>query len=102
MAEKTIFKTDEQVEEIVAEPGYYTIILHNDDYTSMDFVVSVLRKIFHKPFVEADKLMLEVHKKGKSKVASYPYDIAATKVVQVHNYAEKEGFPLKCTMEKEE
>lgn len=101
MAEKTVFSTESRTEDQVKEPGRYTIILHNDNYTTMDFVVSVLREIFHKPAIEANRIMLDVHRKGKGRVGVYPYDIAATKLYQVENMASRSGFPLKCTMERE-
>ncbi len=89
----------EDVENEVKEPEMYVIILHNDHYTTMDFVVTVLVRIFHKSTPEATKIMLDVHKKGKGLVGTYPYDIAATKVAQVKAMAKEAEFPLKCTME---
>ena len=82
------------------EPEDYRIILLNDDFTTMEFVVSILMTVFHKPLPEATKIMLDVHKKGKGIVGVYSYDIAATKVNQVHELARQNGFPLKCVMEK--
>lgn len=84
----------------VKEPEEYRVILLNDNYTTMEFVVSVLITIFHKTIPEATRLMLEVHKRGRSTVGVYGYDIAVTKVNQVHQVAKQNGFPLKCTMEK--
>jgi ATP-dependent Clp protease adaptor protein ClpS len=102
MAEKIILKKEKQIKEIINEPGHYAVILYNDSYTTMDFVVFILMEIFHKTETEANRLMLEVHIKGKSKIGSYTFDIAATKVEDVNFRSEKAGFPLKCTMEKEE
>jgi len=82
------------------EPDEYRVLLLNDDYTTMEFVVSVIMTVFHKPLPEAAKIMLDVHKKGKGTVGVYSYDIAATKISQVHQLARQNGFPLKCTMEK--
>ncbi|MCP5514545.1 MAG: ATP-dependent Clp protease adaptor ClpS [Spirochaetales bacterium] len=101
MSGKTDFRTDQKFSELVKEPGRYLIVLHNDNYTTMEFVVSVLKEVFHKSSIEANVIMLEVHKKGAGKVGSYTYDIAATKMYQVENMASRAGYPLKCTMEKE-
>ncbi|HUX38392.1 MAG TPA: ATP-dependent Clp protease adapter ClpS [Rectinemataceae bacterium] len=81
-------------------PEEFRVILLNDDYTTMEFVVSVLMTVFHKPVPEATRIMLDVHKKGRGIVGTYTYDIAATKVNQVHALARQNGFPLKCMMEK--
>ena len=82
------------------EPEMFRVILHNDHYTTMEFVVDVLRIIFHKGLPEATKIMLDVHKKGRGNVGVYTYDIARTKVAQVASMAKEEQYPLKCTMEK--
>jgi ATP-dependent Clp protease adaptor protein ClpS len=87
-------------DEEVKEPEEYTVLLLNDDYTTMEFVVTVIMTVFHKPLPEATKIMLDVHKKGKGTVGIYSYDIAVTKINQVHLLARQNGFPLKCTMEK--
>ena len=86
--------------EDVKQPEEYRVILLNDDFTTMEFVVSVLMTVFHKAVPEATRIMLDVHKKGRGIVGVYTYDIAATKVNQVHTLARQNGFPLKCTMEK--
>lgn len=91
----------EKVTPKVKEPSLYRVVLHNDDYTTTDFVVEVLVTIFHKPAMEATRIMMDVHKKGRGQVGLYPYDIAATKVYQVKEMAKKREFPLKCTLEKE-
>lgn len=90
----------EEVENQLKEPEMYVVVLHNDHYTTMDFVVSVLVEVFHKSTPEATKIMLDVHKKGKGLVGTFPYDIAATKVAQVRAMAKKAEYPLKCTIEK--
>lgn len=84
----------------VKEPPLYNVILLNDDYTTMDFVVHVLQKFFHKDFGEANRIMLNVHQKGRGVCGIYPYDIASTKVVQVTDYSRKHEMPLQCVMEK--
>ena len=82
------------------EPEEYRVILLNDDFTTMEFVVSVQMTIFHKTRPEATKIMIDVHRKGRGVVGEYCYDIAATKINQVHLLARQMGFPLKCTMER--
>ena len=82
------------------EPDMYSVILHNDHYTTMDFVVEVIVGVFQKPVIEAEKIMMDVHKKGKGAVGAYPYDIAATRCARVKQMAREREFPLKCTIEK--
>lgn len=82
------------------EPEEYRVLLLNDDFTTMEFVVSVLMTIFHKTLPEATKIMIDVHRKGRGIVGEYCYDIAATKINQVHLLARQMGFPLRCTMER--
>ena len=84
----------------IREPKMYRVILHNDDYTTMDFVIEVLISIFHKPAVDAARIMVDVHKKGKGICGVYTYDIAATRVVRVHQLARRREFPLKCSLEE--
>lgn len=71
----------------------------NDDFTTMDFVVDILRDIFHKDEIEAERLMLLVHETGKAVVGSYPYDIAVSKVQTAAARAKAEGFPFRMTLE---
>jgi ATP-dependent Clp protease adaptor protein ClpS len=82
------------------EPRLYRVILHNDDYTTMDFVVKVVMAVFHKPAAEATKIMLDVHKKGRGIVGVYTRDIALTKVSQVHDMARQGEFPLRASCEE--
>lgn len=84
----------------VKEPEDYRVILLNDDYTFMEFVVEVLMTIFHKSEDDAVQIMLDVHKKGKGTVGVYTFDVAQTKVGQVHTLARQHDFPLKCIIEK--
>ncbi len=91
--------TEDQAE--LREPKLYRVILHNDHYTTMDFVVDVLVKVFHKPAVEATKIMLDVHRRGRGVCGIYTYDIAVTKVNRVQTMAKMREFPLRCTMEEE-
>ena len=81
------------------EPEEFKVILLNDDYTTMEFVVEILMNIFHKGVDDAFKIMLDVHKKGKGIVGVYTWDIAVTKTEQVHDQASANQFPLKCVIE---
>ena len=85
---------------VLQEPKMYRVILHNDHYTTMDFVVEILIVVFHKAAAEATKIMLDVHKKGAGICGVYTYDIASTKVSLVHNMAKRREFPLKCSLEE--
>jgi ATP-dependent Clp protease adaptor protein ClpS len=76
------------------------VILVNDDYTTMDFVIEVLIGVFHKPAAEATRIMLDVHENGKGVCGVYTYDIATTKIDLVHKLARKREFPLKCSLEE--
>ena len=87
--------------ERLAVPRMYKVLLHNDDYTTMDFVVEVLTKVFHKSVEEANKIMMDVHKRGVGICGVYTLDIAATKTLQVREMARERQFPLKCSYEEE-
>ena len=93
--------TQEKTRQELKKPPLYSVFLLNDDYTTMDFVVSVLEKVFHKSTVEATQIMLHVHKNGKGLAGTYTREIAETKVGTVHTLAREREFPLKCSMEKE-
>ncbi len=84
----------------VTEPPMYRVVLHNDDYTTMEFVVEVLMNIFHKTFEDATRIMLNVHKTGFGVCGIYTYEIAETKVEILHDLAKQRGFPLKSSIEK--
>lgn len=88
------------VQEELTEPPMFRVLLHNDDYTTMEFVVEILRKVFHKTMDEATQIMFHVHKKGLGVCGTYTQEVAETKVELVHHLARKNGFPLKCTMEE--
>jgi len=83
------------------EPKMYKVILHNDNYTAMDFVIRILVEVFHKPLAEATKIMMNVHRKGRGICGIYTYNIALTKVHRVQSMARQSEFPLKCTLEEE-
>lgn len=91
VAEKTRPKTE--------KPRQYAVVLHNDDYTTMQFVVDVLEGIFHKSPAEAHRIMMHVHTRGHGVCGHYTHDVAETKVVQVHDQARREGFPLRASVE---
>lgn len=93
-------ETREKTRINIQEPRHYLVIMHNDDFTSMEFVVEILIDIFHKDEVEAQRLMLMVHESGKAAVGSYPYDIAVTKVQTAETRAKEEGFPFRMTVEE--
>lgn len=83
------------------EPSMYRVLLLNDDYTTMEFVVQILMLVFNKPVEEATRIMLNVHRKGVGVCGVYAHDIAETKVDTVHALARENEFPLKCTMERD-
>ncbi len=99
MEPRTREKQTSKSREKFKEPEQFKVILLNDDYTTMDFVVDVLMEIFHKSIEDASKIMLDVHKKGRGVVGVYTWDIAMTKTQQVHAAAEANNFPLMCIME---
>lgn len=79
----------------------YKVLFHNDDYTTMEFVILVLMKFFHKSETEATHIMLSVHHKGHGVAGLYTKDVAETKVAQVHDYAKEQGMPLRLSVEPE-
>ncbi|WP_404827031.1 ATP-dependent Clp protease adapter ClpS [Desulfuromonas versatilis] len=81
-------------------PQQFRVLMHNDDYTTMEFVVQVLEAVFRKPPTEANQIMLNIHLKGVGLCGVYPHEIAETKVDKVHAMARSEGFPLRCSMEQ--
>ncbi|MDZ4792313.1 MAG: ATP-dependent Clp protease adapter ClpS [Hyphomicrobiales bacterium] len=83
------------------KPNLYKVLLLNDDYTPMDFVVYVLKRYFNKSVEEATQIMLHVHQKGVGICGVYTYEIAETKVTKVMSFAQQNQHPLQCTMEKE-
>ncbi|HKJ83927.1 MAG TPA: ATP-dependent Clp protease adapter ClpS [Mariprofundaceae bacterium] len=82
------------------KPPMYQVLLLNDDFTPMDFVVEILRGFFQKPEEEATRIMLSVHHEGRGLCGLYPYEIAESKVAQVEHASQNEGYPLRCVMEK--
>ena len=90
-------ETDRKVE----EPPMYRVLLLNDDYTTMEFVIEVLVYVFQKSAEEATRIMLDVHRSGVGICGIYPYEVAETKVNTVDSLARENDFPLKCIMERE-
>ncbi|MCF8052291.1 MAG: ATP-dependent Clp protease adapter ClpS [Desulfobacterales bacterium] len=95
--EQVVSETSDEV----TEPPLFKVLLHNDDYTTMEFVVEVLMTVFRKSVEEATRIMLNVHHQGIGLCGMFPYELAETKVETVEALARERGFPLKCTMEKE-
>lgn len=84
----------------IKEPPMYMVLLHNDDYTTMEFVVHILMLVFRKSVEEATRIMLNVHRKGIGMCGVYNFEVAETKVDTVTRLAREKGHPLRCTMEK--
>lgn len=91
----------EKSESRVKEPKQYRVIMLNDDFTSMDFVVGILVDIFHKDPISAEQLMMQVHKSGRATVGVYPYDIAVTKTTMAMDRAKEQGFPFRMLVEED-
>ena len=91
----------EKVQIKVKKPKFYRVLLHNDDYTTMEFVLSILETIFGKTPPEAQEIMLTVHQKGIGICGCYTYEVAESKVAKVTRLAKEKEHPLKCTMEPE-
>jgi ATP-dependent Clp protease adaptor protein ClpS len=83
------------------KPPFYKVILLNDDYTPMEFVVAILQRIFHKSREEATRIMLHVHQRGIGVCGVFTWEVAETKVRQVLDFAKENRHPLKCTLEPE-
>lgn len=93
-------KGDTLTDDLLDLPKRFKVLLHNDDYTTMEFVVRILKQVFGKTESEAAIVMLKVHEEGKGICGVYTAEIAEAKVATVHHLAKKNGFPLKCTMEE--
>jgi ATP-dependent Clp protease adaptor protein ClpS len=94
--------TDSRAEQQLARPRLWRVLLHNDDYTTQDFVVWVLESIFNKPRAEAFAVMINVHRSGTGLAGVYTHDVAETKLKATRQAAEEHEFPLLVTMEPEE
>jgi len=97
-----VARIEEEIESTLAleEPAKYKVLLHNDDYTTIDFVIDILMSVFHKNITQAEEIMMKVHRSGKAVCGIYTYEIAETKVHQVKEVAKSNGFPLLATMEE--
>ena len=87
-------------DEEVREPPQFVVLMHNDHYTTMDFVVSVLERVFYKSPSEATRIMLAIHRHGAGRCGVYTREVAEMKVEQVHRMARKNEFPLRCSMQE--
>lgn len=83
------------------EPRKFTVFMHNDDFTTMDFVVMTLMSVFFKTEEEAQQLMWQIHESGKAAVGTYCYDIAVSKAEKATEMARDEGFPLRISVEEQ-
>ena len=90
----------EKPKEKTKRPEMFKVVLLNDDYTTMEFVVMVLQQVFNKPEPEAYRIMMKVHIEGRGVCGAYTYEIAETKVETVHEMAQESGFPLRATIEE--
>ncbi len=88
-----------ETREKTRQPPLYQVLMYNDDYTTMEFVVEVLQAVFHMPSTEANRIMLHIHFKGVGMCGVFPYEIAETKVARVHAMARGQGYPLRCTLD---
>lgn len=91
-------ETSEKTRSRIREPKRYQVIMHNDDYTPMDFVVDILMGVFHKNEAEANVLMMKVHQEGEAAVGIYSFDIGYSKVQTATILAEEEGYPFRLTL----
>jgi ATP-dependent Clp protease adaptor protein ClpS len=91
----------ERTRQETKKPDLYKVLLLNDDYTTMDFVIDILESVFHKQPAEAYRIMMMVHTQGKGLCGVYPFEVAETKVATVTDRAREQGFPLRATMEPE-
>ena len=99
--QKSESAVEAEIRQKTKKPSLYKVLLLNDDYTTMEFVVLILESVFNKSSVEATQVMLHVHKNGSGLAGIYTREIAETKVHIVQELARKNKFPLKCIMEKE-
>ena len=97
---ETNIVTKQKDEVKIKKPKQYKVVMYNDDYTTMEFVMNVLVSVFNKKPIEAEKIMLDVHEKGKGVAGIYSHDIAITKVYTAMSMAKEQGFPFKLTVEE--
>ncbi len=91
----------EKTRQETGQPRLFRVVLHNDDYTTMEFVVEILESIFGRSPAEAYRIMMHVHQRGAGGAGTYPHEVAETKVALVHDRAHEAGCPLQTTLEEE-
>ncbi|HKD41925.1 MAG TPA: ATP-dependent Clp protease adaptor ClpS [Myxococcaceae bacterium] len=94
--------TETRTEKKLQKPRLYKVLLHNDNYTTREFVVAVLKEVFHRPETEAVQIMLHVHYNGVGVAGVYTYEVAETKIKTVEQLAQANEFPLRLSMEPED
>jgi len=94
--------TETRTKKKLQKPHLYKVLLHNDNYTTREFVVAVLREVFHRPETEAVQIMLHVHYNGIGVAGVYTYEVAETKIKTVEELAKANEFPLRLSMEPED
>jgi len=94
------FDSDILLEEDLKEPRKFRVLMHNDDYTTMDFVILILVEVFRKTTQQATQIMLSIHEKGAGECGIYTAEVAETKIAIVRARAKDAGYPLKCSMEE--
>lgn len=94
------FDSDILLEDELKEPRKFRVLMHNDDYTTMDFVILILVEVFRKSTQQATQIMLSIHEKGVGECGVYTAEVAETKIAIVRARAKEAGYPLKCTMEE--
>jgi len=97
---ETNIVTKQKDEIKMKKPKQYKVIMYNDDYTTMEFVINILVRVFNKNIIESEKIMLDVHERGKGVAGIYSHDIAITKVSTAMSMAKEKGFPFKLTVEE--
>lgn len=99
--EQQLPSTTSRAQDKTLTPALFKVLMHNDDYTTMEFVVEVLQLVFHQNDTAAERIMMAIHFQGLGHCGTYPFAIAETKVQEVRSRARKAGFPLRCSIEKE-
>ena len=92
--------TERRTKPKLKKPKMYKVLLHNDDYTTMEFVVYILQSVFHRSETDAVQIMLHVHKNGIGVAGVYTYEVAETRIAQVESLAREHEFPLRCSLEE--
>jgi ATP-dependent Clp protease adaptor protein ClpS len=101
MSQQQLPSTSSDSRSKTSSPPLFRVLMHNDDYTTMEFVIDILQRVFHQNGPLAERTMLAIHFQGVGQCGTFPLSIAETKVQEVRVRARKAGFPLRCTIEKE-